>query len=866
MFPCLLYAELMMLVAREYFLPPMGSKRNLVPRSLSTVSSTIGAMRDMKGFNSSGIPATYFLPSVVSTMRTVLALMSETPTHSDSEDEFDLSPSPRVLPMLGEINLEQWRCIAELVDNSVDGFLHAMRSGTQIEDPFVQVNLPEADREDAIVQIVDNGPGMTTSGLSRAVKAGWSGNNPTDNLGLFGMGFNIATARLGGLTEVWTTRDGESEWHGLNIDFERLQRRESFKTPHLRSPKPDPATHGTKIVVRNLKPSQRQWLARSANQGLVRKRLAQAYAAMLSPDGFPIGFKLHLNNKVVRARPFCLWDEERSAQVPEFGEVFAYQALNYPLGERLHCSECMNWVIANTQDPEVCPVCGAKGGLRKRQRRVHGWIGIQRYSDTTDFGIDFIRNGRKIELASKDLFVWRGDNGDEPEYPIDDPSRRGRIVGEVHLDHCRVNFAKERFDRSDPAWSEMVTLVRGEGPLRPEKARELGYTGNTSPLFKLYKAFRRLRPHSNVAGGWKRLLSVPNNNIAKELAAKFFDGHPEYQSDDHWWKLIEEEDNRLLGQTSDSVEQDEGDELPPGLIDDAGATDAVDTENGSDNDREHAEAKARARRRPIPSLTRTFVFPGAGQSFNVASFECETDDPDLGSESPWSLILGEVSTRTYHFLYRSGDEVFRSITMDPIDALLIELSNLTLEYMRSGNSEDSFSEVLKYYRDNYAQTASLDARQLSAEADDVLQTFAISLLENAGEAKSATFFEELSEDQRAEVMRSLARKGVKPAPAIADGTFLLQCPRDILEVMVDSFPELIFDGNYWDTSFSDLDYEDVRLTEQAKGQVKDRARAIVADAAWLADADPSILSSMKKEELIRGLMSVSLLRPDREVS
>ena len=114
------------------------------------------------------------------------------------DEDFDLSPSPRVLPMLGEINLEQWRCIGELVDNSVDGFLHAKRVGTPIPEPFVHVSLPEADREDAVVQIVDNGPGMTPEGLSRAVKAGWSGNNPTDNLGLFGMGFNIATARASG--------------------------------------------------------------------------------------------------------------------------------------------------------------------------------------------------------------------------------------------------------------------------------------------------------------------------------------------------------------------------------------------------------------------------------------------------------------------------------------------------------------------------------------------------------------------------------------------------------------------------------------------------------------------------------------------
>ena len=53
--------------------------------------------------------------------------------------EFDLAPAPRVLPMLGEINLDQWRCVAELVDNSIDGFLHAKRRGEAVEDPVVQI-------------------------------------------------------------------------------------------------------------------------------------------------------------------------------------------------------------------------------------------------------------------------------------------------------------------------------------------------------------------------------------------------------------------------------------------------------------------------------------------------------------------------------------------------------------------------------------------------------------------------------------------------------------------------------------------------------------------------------------------------------
>ena len=45
--------------------------------------------------------------------------------------DFDLQPDPRVLQMLGEVKLDQWRCIAELVDNCIDGFLVARRAASR---------------------------------------------------------------------------------------------------------------------------------------------------------------------------------------------------------------------------------------------------------------------------------------------------------------------------------------------------------------------------------------------------------------------------------------------------------------------------------------------------------------------------------------------------------------------------------------------------------------------------------------------------------------------------------------------------------------------------------------------------------------
>jgi len=167
--------------------------------------------------------------------------------------------------MLGEINLAQWKCVAELIDNSVDAFLHAPGARTE-EGHVVRVSLPMVDQEAARISVRDNGLGMSSDTLAKAVKAGWSGNDPIGSLGLFGMGFNIATARLGTVTSVWTARPEDSEWAGLRIDFSELIRQEHYRTPRLTRPKDDPADSGTEVIVEKVKPEHRAWFAKAYNR------------------------------------------------------------------------------------------------------------------------------------------------------------------------------------------------------------------------------------------------------------------------------------------------------------------------------------------------------------------------------------------------------------------------------------------------------------------------------------------------------------------------------------------------------------------------------------------------------------------------
>ena len=328
-------------------------------------------------------------------------------------EEFDLEPDPRILPMLGEINLDRWRCIAEFIDNSIDSFLNSKEEGIEVEDLEVSVTLPMANSEDSRLVIRDNGQGMTPDRLEQAVRAGWSGNDPIHRLGLFGMGFNIATARLGSITTVWTTRNEDAKWYGLKIDFNELQRQHHFKTPRITREKIEADVSGTEIVIESIKSEHLDWFSRSHNRTRIKKQLSRAYSSMLGPNGDPIALILIINGIVVEGRQHCIWggpgNPERIISSNKWGNVHAFQRIDERLANRPYCTRCWQWL---SNDREACTTCGTSDNIVNRERRIYGWLGIQRYLHSSEYGIDFLRHGRKIEIANKDLFQWNDDTAD----------------------------------------------------------------------------------------------------------------------------------------------------------------------------------------------------------------------------------------------------------------------------------------------------------------------------------------------------------------------------------------------------------------------------------------------------------------------
>ena len=447
----------------------------------------------------------------------------------------DITPTPRILRTLGEIPFDIWQCIAELVDNSLDAFDNLESAGSPLEGARVEVSWSQdAPANSSEITIVDNGPGMAIETLQSAARAGYTSNDPISNLGLFGMGFNIATARLGGETHFLSTLEGADEWVGICINFDDLIKKGEFSAPVITEQKEDKNVSGTKITIKDLREGV---LADLKNKkSTIRRRLEVVYSPILEKQKVSI----LIQGSHLKPHPHCVWGESRFI-VRKGLRVHAVQHIDRDLGTA-YFDVNRNRYISEHEitivDSEMQRTGMLREGIVERSRRLRGWIGIQRYSDPNDFGIDFIRNGRKILIADKSVFSFENPATGtlNQEYPVELGSTvGGRIVGEIHVDYLIPTYQKNGFDRSNPAWNLTVEAIRGSGPILQKNRRIFEYDGdNISPLGLLISAYRR------TDAGTKCL--AVNRDVAKKYTEEFRRGNPEYLSDEKWFKAAQEVD------------------------------------------------------------------------------------------------------------------------------------------------------------------------------------------------------------------------------------------------------------------------------------------------------------------------------------
>lgn len=446
----------------------------------------------------------------------------------------DITPTPRILRTLGDIPFSAWQCLAELIDNSLDAFSYAESIGSVLKAPRIDIvwssdHVAASERE---IVIQDNGFGMSLDTLQKAAKAGYSSNDPIHSLGLFGMGFNISTARLGDETLFLSTIAEASEWVGIKIGFEQLIRQQTFSAPVVWEQKRNPGESGTKIIIKNIKEGMFTELRKK--ESAIRRQLEVIYTPILSRAKVSI----YVQGKKLSPRPHCVWAESRFV-VRKGVRVYAIQKIDRDLGVTYFDTE-RNRYLSEGENAEL-DILISRGGvlptqITRRSRHLTGWIGIQRFADPTSFGLDFVRNGRKILVSDKSLFGYENpDTGTYTvEYPVELGSTvGGRIVGELHVDYMIPSYQKNSFDSTERAWRLTVEAIRGAGPILPMKRQALGYDGdNESPLAVLVNAYRRTDP------GTKNL--AIRNADAREFAKRFDTGDPKYRTDDVWYRVAQE--------------------------------------------------------------------------------------------------------------------------------------------------------------------------------------------------------------------------------------------------------------------------------------------------------------------------------------
>jgi hypothetical protein len=746
--------------------------------------------------------------------------------------KLNLTPTPRVLRMLGQIDFKPWQCIAELVDNAVDAFLSARaeaadRGAAAALFPQVNIELSSAAEirsGQAELRVSDNGPGMSQKFLEQAVTAGYSSNDSVDKLGLFGMGFNVATARLGGRTEVWTTRTGDEYWSGVRIDFDEMERSGSYLAPALRRAKtPAESTrHGTEIVVSKLDRERALYLRSGGGLKSTRDKLSRVYNKIMRD----IGLEVVLVGTPLQSREFCGWGKNRYVDTKgEFGRVPAYLQIDEDLGERLYCDDCWVWLL---EDESLCPVCGTSERLRSRQRAVHGWLGIQRFFEQVDYGIDLVRNGRVIEERSKVFFAWTNPDTDEavPEYPLEQTHWGGRIIGELNIDFVPLaSHQKDAFDKTSREWRQIEEVVRGKGPIIQKLRQQSGLVDrNVSPLARLHSGFRRGQP-----AGLRNLVPGDSttgkgfNRQPQNWAGLFWSGDPDYQTDEKWYAAVLEAEEALSrkkgaavpdSQTgADAFPDDEDAEEPDG-------SEAVETEPKPVEERTTEDT----------ALSGVFELPEVPGSPTLEVTSQRLVTGKLQGSRPIDFAAVGSSVQ---FTYDPRHALFTQSLEEPVDCLVEELAYQFLLRSSATQTEFPLSDITARLRERYFSWTVSKFEFIRDEAEALLAEM-IEFFTEALATLAPLSQESVSDDERRHIAEVVSRRDHAGDDRVREVIETGEYPRYLgprcLPKLVQKWPELVLDGQFFTPIYTDVD-------ESLQEAVLNQVVIPIRDLVWVANPD-----------------------------
>lgn len=807
-----------------------------------------------------------------------------------TRETIDITPSPRVLEMLGEVDMSPEECFAEFIDNALDEGIEGTpgrgQSGGSEEPLQISIEIPSEytfknEYESAEVIIRDNGPGMSKADLEKNVRAGYSDKNPVDEMGLFGMGFNIATARLGNRTTVKTTREGDDQWAVTTIDFRELKDKGDFEVDVEYQDKEDSADHGTIIRISRLN----ELASSLKKKWKMPQELGDWYSTVLQHENVEIV----LDGKELEPRPHCTWNRQRSVEVS--GEEIPTRIdIQEKVGEGNYCQECWSWLDdqfgrdGGEEHPE-CRICGDGGDVVHREQVIWGWLGIQRFYDKEDYGIDLIRNGRIIEKHDKSFFYCEDPEGkSEKEYPLDG-QWGGRIVGELHIDFVPVSNTKDKFDRSNSRWEKVREVVKGKGPIRPKIAKRYGYDEpNRSPLALLNKGYRYAKPPGKkhiVPGKFDKdgHLQGGDNVKPKEMAKKFWDGEDEYQDDSKWWELVERAERAQRESSPES--NSSGSASPSGSsstsadgggstgvnLDPDGSSGSVDVGDGNPAG---GDAGSRSEASPVPDDETPSVQQEFEKDEELSGIYGLDDigEPDL-EYKVYRLIDGTLagepikverhSYKKWTIRYDPGHPFFADFNNEPIMSVLMEVAS-TFRTRLDDSGNWRHTRLFAALQEKYCDDLRVSPEGLAARAQEQLRRVKASIASEEFLLEDSEVSDDVVEAVREKVLQTAGQGDEAVEDLLASSAYLEYAPHRELVRYFEDHPEQFFEGTVWEQAYSSLG------SDELKRRSVNKFVAYLNDVIMLANeataVDPSSARPARRIELDRAAQSLRLLEAE----
>ena len=780
---------------------------------------------------------------------------------------FDFTPDPRVLIALTQTPIMPLDALCELIDNSIDSFSNSKLYGKKIEHPKIWIELPkkiDLEKNFGVIRIRDNGPGMTTEQAEKAIKAGYSGNNSIDTLGLFGMGFNISTGKMGIVTKFTTARKEDDFCTKTTIDLEKINETRSYQLMAEQTNKPVSFESGTQIEI------TKWWPEGHANHGFIYKligyglkkikeEIGRRYATILRGGDVQI----IVNNDPCVAYEHCVWGSNRYVTNKKYGKIPAKYEINHVLTTRRRCAKCRSII---PEGENTCPSCGCTE-IRSVEERITGWLGIQRFDDASNFGVDLIRNGRAIKIGEKRAFFEFTDEFQKviKDYPIDSPY--GRIVGEIHLDFVPVDFLKQDFQRSSEEWLNAILYLRGNSSLQPKQE---GADQNDSIMFKLFQGYRRVRTAGTTdmyMGYWDKAEGTPkriSRDVEKEYYDKFLAKEPGYFDDAEWWKLVEEASvppaspmltcpecgtqNLAEAEVCSTcgyifkgkkcVNEECGKEIPasavicpyceanqvphvetPWVCNICGTRNPAGTseckhchgEKGTANPLSESEILKHTVKDDELSIEGLSIKLANGQDSNA--FTLNTYYSDSPIVSPTS------SERLPMILFKKVDSVgividkthplFSACNMTAIEVISSEVASYIYDCHRvlAGNPGHSVSSIAwQVMRKYWLDKVEISEENITKRCANLLSSIKDQISGVMDESLSDRFFNEMSEEQQKQFVNIILKNNI-PLSRISElkskGAFIAYVPNEFMLHVFEESPKLFFNGNYWNTSYGE---------------------------------------------------------------